>query len=96
MLMKRRRKKGNHTNLLWFRENKCLELKEKLLRSIVGETTYPLNIGLIRDRLFFRWYTIKGFRQMGLFNVLITFSSKRHMKDAIASGWLLNKFLEIY
>ena len=71
------------------------KLKEKLQRSLVGESLSPINFEEIREKVMYEWFTIEEVKLLGAFKVIIIFSSKQDMEEALESHYLLNHFSEV-
>ena len=70
-------------------------MMDKLSKSIIGESIFPVNMEIMEERLRRDWYTIIDVKPMGAYKTLITFETKEDMEDALGSDFLLNYFKEI-
>ncbi|MED6146197.1 hypothetical protein PIB30_032356 [Stylosanthes scabra] len=68
---------------------------EKLGRSIVGESTIPLNVEETTTRLFADWHTLEEVTTLGSFKMILSFDDEPNMLEALHSSFLLNHFSEI-
>ena len=59
------------------------EILEWLQRSIIGETSKPINFNLLEERLFFEWRCITNVREMGAYRALVTFATKEDREEAL-------------
>ena len=73
------------------------DMKEKLSRSIIGETTYPVNVDVLKERLLQEWYTIVEVKPMGAYKTVLTFESVQDKEDALKLGGdcLKNHFADV-
>ena len=67
-------------------------MMNKLSKSIIGESIFPVNIEVMEERLRRDWYTIVDVKPMGAYKTLITFETKEDVEDALGSDFLLNYF----
>ncbi|MED6146519.1 hypothetical protein PIB30_035221 [Stylosanthes scabra] len=75
--------------------NVDVNMLEKLQRSIVRESTFPLNIEQMAPKLFSDWHTLMEVKILGSYKLVLTFDSIENMEEAVQSAFLLNHFGEI-
>ena len=66
-------------------------MMEKLSRSIIGESVYPVNIEVMGERLRRDWFTIVDVKPMGAYKTLITFENKQDVEDAMGSDFMFRR-----
>ncbi|MED6143938.1 hypothetical protein PIB30_010602 [Stylosanthes scabra] len=70
------------------------EMKEKLNRSIVGESVIPLKSSII-PIILKDWDTLIEIKRLGTFKMVLTFDSVDNKKEALNSSLLLSYFGEV-
>ncbi|MED6150381.1 hypothetical protein PIB30_071725 [Stylosanthes scabra] len=74
-------------------ENK--EARERLNRSLVGETLNPLNFEELSSAVMKDWHTLQEVKMMDSIKLLMTFDTVANMEEAEKSCYLFNHFIEV-
>ncbi|MED6124479.1 hypothetical protein PIB30_059282 [Stylosanthes scabra] len=70
-------------------------MMEKLNRSLIGESTNPIQLVVMRDTIMKQWSDLEEVELIGPRNALLTFSSEEMMAEAGQSPLLLNNFVQV-
>ncbi|MED6181971.1 hypothetical protein PIB30_024444 [Stylosanthes scabra] len=69
--------------------------KERLERSVIGETLEPYKFEELKHALLVEWQSLKEIRMMGAMKIVMTFDVVQSMEEALSSDCFLNHFLEV-
>ncbi|MED6114469.1 hypothetical protein PIB30_080467 [Stylosanthes scabra] len=69
--------------------------REKLKRSLVGETLESYNVADLTKSLMNEWPSLKAVKMMGLMKALLVFDTSENMEAALESNRLMEHFLEV-